>query len=293
MKRSIAMKPVVNQPLKRGSFRAFTLIELLVVIAIIAILAAMLLPALGKAKRKAQQTSCINNLKQMGAAMSMYAGDFTGFYPGCIWRIGGTYNYVWTSRLYTYMGNNRNSFRCPAALPESAWDPTINLVVGTTVSTLGGAAPDGTYDKYAVTAVSRFSYGYNDWGLFKDHGRYGLGGDVDVPENRIKESEVVSPTQLIAIGDVPAVKTGMNFNANMDVTDDSQYHPQRPANRHSFRTALLFADGHVESPRRNDVISPTGPWRPRWNNDNQPHDSGVDNAGTWTVNPTWSGVLDQ
>jgi len=75
--------------IERSKSTGFTLIELLVVIAIIAILAALLLPALSAAKEKAQRTSCLNNMRQMGLALNMYATDNQDYMPWPNWGSGG------------------------------------------------------------------------------------------------------------------------------------------------------------------------------------------------------------
>ena len=95
----------------RKKLAAFTLIELLVVIAIIAILAALLLPALAKAKARAQRVSCTNNLKEVGLAFKMWSGDNGDLYPmGVTAQNGGPPNAIGTpgtfQSIYATWGNN-------------------------------------------------------------------------------------------------------------------------------------------------------------------------------------------
>jgi hypothetical protein len=164
------------------------------------------------------------------------------------------------------LGNNRNVFNCPAAAPGTFWDTNVN-------STLGGKDEFGNPDSYAVTPSSSFSKAYNDWGAgpYTTTPQLGLGGDIDGPyyQGKVKDSSVAAPVQMIMIGDSQGLLVNPTWQANMDPTDPTQW----PSNRHARNTVFIFADGHSESPKRRDVLSPDpySLWRPRWNNDNKPH----------------------
>jgi prepilin-type N-terminal cleavage/methylation domain-containing protein len=156
---------------------AFTLIELLVVIAIIALLAAMLLPSLALAKLSAHQTSCLNNLKQLGLSVKMYDDDNKG-YP-----VRGGTGAQWPAALYPYY-HNTNILACPSEIAL--------------YGTLLGNLADGTYANYKADNAAN-SYIMNGWNdVFYDDWS---GGGENGATCFLTENMMLYPSLTVIIGE--------------------------------------------------------------------------------------------
>ncbi len=228
-----------------GRARAFTLVELLVVIAIIAILAAILLPALAAAKEKARTVGCLNNLKQMGIAIHMYANDNEdGLVPvEYSKKNGATYaegwptllvlgQYVEAERSPTYysLPATPSVFRCPSGLPA--------------VYTFGPSSRD---DPEGAKAWPFTSESTGD--KFHIHTWYGINGSTGrpshwpftrVPLDRNRRDNLNKLSNVSQKPRVPALFDGFWMHNGKDARINARH------NKNS-RSNLLFFDNSAAS----------------------------------------------
>ncbi len=197
----------------------FTLIELLIVIAIIAILAAMLLPALSKARERANTVKCLSNEKQAGVGTSMYLGDNLDFfmpYQLTKSQTGLTNGRVWAEMLSDAKYVNRAIFACPSL-----------------------KSPKGQTN-YTPSGMTYTGYGYN---------HYNLGSNMAVitsDKNTAKMSQLRHPSIGYMVMD-----TNQGLGSNLGsfcVLDFESSNPAkngRPDPRHGGGVNILYVDGHA------------------------------------------------
>ncbi len=221
-----ALKHVAVTPRRSG---AFTLIELLVVIAIIAILAAILFPVFAQAREKARQSSCASNLRQVGMAARMYAGDYDDTTPiirecspAAGWKPceNGKVTLGWMDFLQPYV-KSAGVFKCP---DDDA--PVVPIPAGTPA--LIAAAPGQGYVFGEPSAKpggqNRCSYGYN-MNLANNGTSIASDNDIKYPANTIGIFEFASNSggglSAVNVGNAPYEQRGAAFTIVRDPSETS------------------------------------------------------------------------
>ena len=228
---------------------AFTLIELLVVIAMIAILAAMLLPVLAKAKQRAQQAQCMNNLHQLTLAWMMYADDNDSQLP----PNGGIDNQATTPTDPSYLPGGANAQWCPGNVSGSMENSDAFIQVGLIYQYINNA---NVYrcpaDMKTLPQLQGRGYSMNcymspvtnaDWG-WTTGGFPGEGNGRDFYKN----SDIPRPSQTWAIMDENENSITAAFFCAY-VYDPAKPNPEWhscPAAHHGNSAGISFADGHTE-----------------------------------------------
>jgi prepilin-type processing-associated H-X9-DG protein len=252
---------------------------------VIAILAALLLPALSRAKAAAQFIKCKSNIRQIGHATRMYVNDYGSYMGGWTettgmndpirfdeWQVDlAPYLEPSHKRVYTNaaeIAQYKGVFRCPSQVVEKS---ELHYLIGGNI----------VVKKMYLWATS---YGYNALGSDPhppSNKNFGLGQRVTTDGKRhlmpAREEEVMAPADMIAFTDGFSLGYGNNdpFDAEIS-THASSYYPQpRPNNRatrrHTGRLSVLFCDGHVEGMRVTPLLLDYNPENLRkWSKDHEP-----------------------
>ena len=212
----------------RAGPRGFTLIELLVVVAIIAILAAMLLPALARAREMGRRTACLNNLKELGLGMMLYIDDYDGVYPPHRYMgedRGRRRELAWVHAVEAYT-KSRQLPRCPNLKIEKQTD--------------GGLTWEWRYDAHNI------GYGYN--AFFLGHYSHPDGltwGTYIRARNWWRSTWFKNSSGTIMIADSNPKPDGM-WSSTLWWPYINAYNEGLNGNRHGGGGNAVFCDGHAD-----------------------------------------------